>query len=430
MGVAPDGYLRRIVDEQIARYLTLFGAVEVSGTKWCGKTWSSLNQASSVLYVDRGSNLEICEIDPSYALAGEVPHVIDEWQRVPQIWDTVRHAIDDAGGKPGMWIMTGSSTPTCGHISHSGAGRIGRIRMHPMTLLETGESSGEVSLRGLFQGKFSPCQCEGSIVNLARIATRGGWPSQIKADPADAQIVVREYVALICENGVVRLGGSPDIAERLCLSLARNLGQSATNSTLARDVYALSSKTVPSDVEMRRVSEHLSILTDVYMVDEIAGWVPSTRSPLRMRTKPKRFFADPSIAVAILGTSTELLLEDAQTFGLVFENLCMRDLDVYARSIPEASAHPVKYYRDDSGLEVDAIVELNDGRWGAFEMKLNPQKADEAAKALLRMKAKVLKNKAAQGREPEFLAVLTGTGDGAYKRTDGVLVIPIRALGV
>ena len=425
----PSTYKPRIVDAQIERYLRLFGAVEVSGTKWCGKTWSSLAHGRSVTYVDRGSNLEVATADPGYALIGEPPHVIDEWQRVPAIWDTVRHAVDGAAGEKGLWLLTGSSTPSDDAVSHSGAGRIGRIRMHPMTLQESGDSSGFVSLAALFDGAFAPTQCEGGIEQIAKLVCRGGWPEQQMAAPEDAQVVVREYLASIFEKSVPRLGGDSSLAQRVAVSLARNLGQSSTNLTLARDAFALGEGEKVPDGQLRQVSELVALLGRLYMVDEVPGWVPASRSPKRMRTKPKRYFADPSIAVGLMGMSPASLLMDWQTFGLAFENLCMRDLDVYARALPDAASTPLRYYRDDSGLEVDAVVERADGRLGAFEVKLSQAKVDEAARTLLRMQGKLLESKASRMVPPSFLCVLTGVGEAAYQRPDGVYVVPICSLG-
>ena len=428
-GIVPGEYMPRIADAQIDTYLKLFGAVEVSGTKWCGKTWTSLAHARSVTYVDRGANLQICSADPEYALAGETPHVIDEWQRVPAIWDTVRHGVDNVGGKKGLWILTGSSTPKKDETSHSGAGRIGSVRMHPMTLQESGDSTGAVSLAGLFEGDFTPAQCPNGIEPLAQLACRGGWPDAIKLSAEDVRPIIRGYLDALHDQSIPVLGGSPLVSRRLCASLARSLGQSATLATLAKDVYALEDGQAPTASQEREVSEHLALLTRMYLVDEVPGWVPASRSPARMRVKPKRYFADPSLAVSLLGLSPKGLLEDWQTFGLVFENLCMRDLDVYARAIPDAGSQPVRYYHDDSNLEVDAIVELSDGRWGAFEMKLSQDKVDKGAASLLRMRAKLAKDRMQRVRAPAFLAVLTGMGEAAYRRSDGVYVIPIRSLG-
>lgn len=425
----PDAYRPRIIDEQIERYLRLFGAVEVSGTKWCGKTWASLAHARSVTYVDRGANLQIVSADPQYALVGETPHVIDEWQRAPAVWDTVRHSVDEAAGDKGRWILTGSSTPKKHRTAHSGAGRIGRIRMHPMTLQESGDSTGVVSLAGLFEGDFTSGTCRTGIVELAELTCRGGWPDTLTMASVDAQSIVREYFGSVHSQSIPALGGKEWVSERLCVSLARNLGQSATHDTLARDVYAVRADNKPADQEVREISDHLALLSDIYLLDEIPGWVPASRSPKRMRTKPKRYFADPSIAVALLGFSREALLQDWQTFGLVFENLCMRDLDVYARALPQSVLHPVRYYRDDSDLEADAVIETADGRWGAFEIKLSEEKVEQGAAALIRLRNKLLKDPLSRTKPPSFLAVLTGMGEAAYRRNDGVYVIPIRSLG-
>ena len=330
--LASGTYRPRIADAQIERYLRLFGAVEISGTKWCGKTWAAMAHGESITYVDRGANLQIVQADPAYALAGEHPHVIDEWQRVPQVWDTVRHAVDDAAGTKGLWILTGSSTPlNPGERSHSGAGRIGRIRMSPMTLSETGESGASVSLAALFEGEFAASQCPDGLVGLSELACRGGWPEATFLSADDAQTIVREYLGLVFEESVPRFGGDGLTARRLAASLARNLGQSPTAKTLAADVFALPQDAKATETQLKDMYRHLEILKNIYLVDEIPGWVPAARSPLRMRTKPKLYFADPSLAVGLLGGNSSSLLQDWQTFGLVFENLVMRDLGLRAR---------------------------------------------------------------------------------------------------
>ena len=410
-GIASSAYRPRILDAKVERYLELFGAVEISGTKWCGKTWTALAHGKSVTYVDRGSNLDIVAADPSYALAGENPHVIDEWQRVPAIWDTVRHAVDDAGGEKGLWILTGSSTPADPNMrSHSGAGRIGRIHMRPMTLQESEDSSASVSLAGLFEGRLPHAQCSDGIASVAELACRGGWPEEAFKPSQDALIVTREYLSLIFEESIPRLGGEAGFARRVATSLARNLGQAFTNKTL-------------------EVSRYLKLLKKLFLVDEVPGWVPASRSPLRMRTKPKYYFADPSLAVSLLGLSPAALLEDFQTFGLVFENLVMRDLDVYSRALENVGDVPLRYYRDDSDLEVDVIIERADGSWGAIEIELSQAKAEEAAKNLVRLREKLLADGRKRTPAPAFLTVVTGVGEAPYRRPDGVCVIPIRALG-
>lgn len=425
----PESYTPRIVDSLVETYLQLFGGVEISGTKWCGKTWTALAHANSVTYVDRGANLALTQADPSYALIGETPHVIDEWQRVPAIWDTVRHAIDDAGRQKGLWILTGSSTPPAAEEkAHSGAGRIGRIRMHPMTLFEMGTSSGAVSLSALFEGKFSPCQRPANIQDVARLVCKGGWPEEVDTPSASVQIIIRKYLDLIFQESVPRLGGSENLARRVALSLARNLGQSPKLKTIASDVFAPEDGK-PSEYQKREASATIELLGRLFLVDEIAGWVPPSRSPLRMRTKPRYYFADPSIPVALLGLGEEALLQDMQTLGLAFENLVMRDLAVYSSVLPNMGPG-LRYYRDDSNLEADVIIERNDGSWAAIEIKLSQDKVEGAAVSLLRLKEKVLKNKKANVRPPEFMAVIVGVGEAAYQRPDGVYVIPIAALGV
>ena len=450
--VKPKGYRERIVDRQIERYPGLFGAVEVAGTKWCGKTWTSLAHAESVTYVDRGANLDIVAADRSIALLGERPHAIDEWQRVPAVWDVVRHAVDDLGGERGAWLLTGSSTPCLDETSHSGAGRIGRIRMWPMSLRESGESTGTVSLRGLFEGEFEPVQCTpvqctpaqcasaqcgsagGGVAELAEICCRGGWPGTLGFTAGDALVVVTEYLGALYRQTVPRMGGNPETAERLVRALARSLCRAARLTTLAQDVFSCGGGagddgSTPTDWEERQVSEHLGILKRAYVIDEVPGWAPAARSPQRVRTKPKRYFADPSIPVAALGMSPRSLLGDWQTFGLVFENLCMRDLAVYARALPRPGIEPLRYYRDDSDLEVDAIVEQMDGSWGAFEIKMGTDKVDAAASNLLRLRDKLAKDRLGRTPAPAFLAVLVGVGEAAYRRPDGVCVIPVRTLG-
>ena len=286
-----------------------------------------------------------------------------------------------------------------------------------------------MSLAGLFEGEFSACQCESGIESLAQIAVRGGWPEERLQSAPAAQIVVRDYLESVFTQSVLQLGGSEDLARRTALSLARNLGQSAKVDTLARDIYAYGAEDKVSEGDRKAASAYVEMLCRLYLIDEVPGWVPASRSPNRMRVKPKRYFADPSLPAALLGLSAESLLQDWQTFGLVFENLVMRDLDVYARALDYAVANPVRYYRDDSGLEADAIVERVDGRWAAFEVKVSMDKVDEAAAGLLRVRNKVCANEKAKVREPSFLAVITGMGEAAYQRPDGVYVIPIRALG-
>lgn len=427
-GVKPQGYLPRVVDAKVERFLRLFGAVEIAGTKWCGKTWTALEHAASVSYVDQA--LELAKDDPSAMLLGDRPHVIDEWQRAPAIWDVVRHEVDLTRGLRGAWILTGSSTPLPKDVeggeapAHSGAGRIGRVRMRPMALSESGDSSCRVSLSGLFRGEFEPAKVHTGSMRIVELACRGGWPDAIDLSPEDAQVVAREYLRLLRREGFPRQGKSGDVAQRLLFSIARTLGQSATYGTLLADMSDASGSAVSEST----LVSYLGLLRDMYLLDEVPGWLPPARSAKRVRTKPKRYLADPSLAVAVLGMSPAALLDDWQTFGLVFENLVMRDLMVYAEALEDAADVPVRYYRDDSGMEADAIIELADGRWAAFEIKTSEAKAKQGLENLMRLRERLCDNPQARVRRPEFVAVITGVSEYAREAAQGAYVIPITAL--
>lgn len=426
----PEGYMPRVADAQIERYLKAFGAVEIAGTKWCGKTWSALMQGASVSYVDE--NLDLARADPSMMLIGDRPHVIDEWQRVPAIWDCVRHEVDRARGTRGAFILTGSSTPATRQgeqgPAHSGAGRIGRVRMSPMSLFESGESTGQVSLEGLFAGEFTPCVAERDTVGLVEAACRGGWPEAVDMEVDAAQLIAREYVTAALGVSIPVLGLDPDIARRLASSLARNLGQAATYKTIINDMFGAEENPL-SVIDEGRVRAYLDALKGMYIVEEVPGWAPPARDRKRFATKPKRYLADPSLACALLGMSPAALLADWQTFGLVFENMAVRDLSVYARALDLLDDVPVRYYRDDSGVEADAIVQLADGRWAAFEFKVSEDKVEKGVASLERMRRKVCENPRSQTRPPEFMAVITGVGEYAHEVAEGIVVVPLRLLG-
>lgn len=426
----PEGYMPRVADAQIERYLKAFGAVEIAGTKWCGKTWSALMQGASVSYVDE--NLDLARADPSMMLIGDRPHVIDEWQRVPAIWDCVRHEVDRVRGTRGAFILTGSSTPATRQgeqgPAHSGAGRIGRVRMSPMSLFESGESTGQVSLEGLFAGEFTPCVAERDTVGLVEAACRGGWPEAVDMEVDAAQLIAREYVTAALGVSIPALGLDSDIARRLASSLARNLGQAATYKTIINDMFGAEENPL-SVIEEGRVRAYLDALKGMYIVEEVPGWAPPARDRKRFATKPKRYLADPSLACALLGMSPTALLADWQTFGLVFENMAVRDLSVYAWALDLLDDVPVRYYRDDSGVEADAIVQLADGRWAAFEFKVSEDKVEKGVASLERMRRKVCENPRSQTRPPEFMAVITGVGEYAREVAEGIVVVPLRLLG-
>lgn len=433
MGIEPEGYIPRVVDAQIERYLSVFGAVEIAGTKWCGKTWSARKHGASIIYVDQGSNTDLARSDPKMMLLGERPHVIDEWQRVPAIWDAVRHEIDEQRRTKGAWILTGSSSPRrkgeggVEAVHHSGAGRIGRVKMLPMSLFESGGSSGSVSLADLFEGRFSPQTSDVDTQGLVELVCHGGWPEALESSVEEAQIVAREYLELIINETVPGQGKDPLIAERLCKSVARNLGQATTYKTMIGDIFGGEENPLTL-ISEDAVGEYLRLLTRLYLIEEVPGWAPPARAKKRFATKPKRYLADPSLAVALLGMNVRSLFEDWQTFGLVFENLCVRDLTVYARALEGVSPTPVRYYRDDAGLEVDVIIELTDGRWAALEIKVGEDKVAEGERSLLRMRDKVCGNLRARVRPPEFMAVITGVSSFARQLESGVYVIPVRCL--
>ena len=428
--LTPDGYLPRVVDEQIEAYLKAFGAVEIAGTKWCGKTWAALRHGASVSYVDE--NLSLAQADPGLMLLGDRPHVIDEWQPVPSIWDTVRHEVDRARGVRGAFILTGSSTPALGRgeqaPAHSGAGRIGCVRMHPMSLAESGDSTGEVSLSALFDGCFTPCVCEKDTLGLLDVACRGGWPEAIDQDVRSAQLVAREYLKATFETSVPTLGLEADLARRVCMSVVRNLGQATTYKTIISNMFAAEDDPA-SLIDADTVRRYLDALTGMFIIEDVPGWVPPARDRKRFATKPKRYIADPSLACVLLGMSPKALLEDWQTFGLIFENMAIRDISVYARALDLVDEFPVRYYRDDSGLEADAIIQLSDGRWTALEIKVSEDKVPVGVQSLKRLRKKVCENPRSRTREPEFMAVITGNGEFAREVESGIYAIPLRVLG-
>ncbi len=423
-----EDYIPRIADAQVQRYLDVFGAIEIAGPKWCGKTWTACHNGKSVSYVDNA--LDLARSDPQSMLEGDRPHVIDEWQLAPGIWNAVRHAADMQRGLRGGWILTGSSTPLGADAKkakslHSGAGRIGRVRMHPMTLAESGDSNAKVSLAELFAGRFERASAAADAAGLAAIACRGGWPEALDLTPAQGQLVTREYADLLFGESVPRHGKGAEPARRIAQSLARNLGQAVTRKTILSDISGGEAPLMTAET----LTSYLCLLKSLYFVEEVPGWVPQWRSPKRLAVRPKRYLADPSLATALLGMDEKALLADWQTFGLVFENMCIRDLSVYARALDPAPRIPLHYYRDDSGLEADAVIELADGRWCAFEFKLGSAKEADAVASLKRVRKKVCTNPKGRARPPEFMAAITGTGGHAYQAEEGIYVIPLRALG-
>lgn len=423
--LSPIGYRPRVVDARLDRLLHAFGGVEVTGPKWCGKTWTAMAHANSVDSLMDDATLTAAETDPALVLLGDEPHLIDEWQEVPQIWDKVRDRIDDNANRKGQFILTGSSAPKDeGKIRHSGTGRIARMRMRPMTLFESGDTLGGVSFANLFEGSFVSTRCKTEVHDVARWCCRGGWPSIIGLDDEFALETPAEYVKSVLDINVRKLGGDPSTALALMRALAFNVSQAVTYKTLAKDMRA------DDEPEKARatIESYMHVLESLYIVEDLEGWAPPLRAKNRVRVKPKRYFVDPSLPATLMGATPGSLMRDMQTLGNLFETLCLRDLRTYLSVLPGA-VNKICYYRDEKGLVVDIIVELSDGRWGAFEVKLSDSKVDEgSAGELLDFRKKMVENPATRTRNPEFLAFLVGKGDIAYQRDDGIYVIPITTL--
>ncbi|WP_180326760.1 ATP-binding protein [Raoultibacter phocaeensis] len=427
MEIEGNRYLPRLIDPSVELHLRAFGAVEITGTMWSGKTWTSRAHGKSRVTFDSKQTRELAEIDVDAVLKGEAPHIIDEWQEVPQVWDAVRNKVDEAGGKRGLFILTGSSRPAKGKTRHTGSGRIARLKMWPMTLSESGHSRKSVSLAGLFEKTFEPGPVETDLEQLAELACRGGWPAAVDLDSEAARIVPAQYLDALFAKEDDKAPGSERELRLFLQSLARNVGSAATLETLAKDM-GLDDGGKVSDANTRRVSTFLDYFLGRYVVCDLHGWDAPIKSRSRLRTKPKYGFADPSLPAALLGAGPDTLMGNLQLFGQLFEELCLRDLRVYASTMSQAQLDPLRYYRDADGLEVDVIIELRDGRWGAIEVKLGANKADAGVRNLLRLKNKIAANPAARNPEPSFMLVLVGKTDYQYRTPEGVIVAPITEL--
>lgn len=413
-------YLPRVADQQLAHLLGTSGAVLIKGPKWCGKTATAEHQAASAVYMqdpDRSRTLlGLADAKPSVLLAGDEPRLIDEWQMAPQLWDAVRFAVD-RGTDRGRFILTGSSTPGKAP-AHSGVGRIARLEMHTMSLFESGDSTGEVSLSALFDGRRDiGAIATKDVEDYARLICRGGWPEAVTASDADVSLAqAQNYVCELLDSDIDQLGDKRRNSTWLRLimrSYARNVSTEAPLTTIAADMEG-------EPPSMPTVADYVDALTRTYVIEDLEAWNPSLRSKTAVRTSPTRHFADPSIAAAVLGATPEKLLFDFETFGLMFESMCVRDLRVYAAPL----GGRVYHYRDKTDLEADAVVTLPDGRWAPIEVKLGGSKIDDAADNLRSLADRVDQSRMGA---PSFLMVLTGT-QAAYVREDGVLVVPLACL--
>lgn len=421
----PEQYHPRLIDAKIQECLRDFGGVEIKGPKFCGKTWSSLAFSNSVTHVDDLDVQNLIKADPKLALRGEAPVAIDEWQEVPQIWDAARRTIDERAGNPGQFIFTGSSTPNKSKVVHSGAGRIAGANMATMTLFEKEAVSGGVSLAGLFEGKFEPADANVDLTFFANHIVKGGWPVLLSNNNLNPSNLTAQYLSATFDVSVPKKGGEAGTAWNVARALARNVGTNAKLNTIASDCQ-LDNKTTASRY---KISEYLEIFNELYLLQEIPGWDAPLRSKARLRTKPKRYFCDTSLACSLLNVNEERLLSDGQLFGILFEALCIHDLGVFAQMLPGNMQNSLHYYRDSDGLEVDAIIELIDGRWAGIEIKLGQEKAEEGFKTLNRLRKKITSSAVAQNKNPEFMAVVTATSKVAYfEANEDVYVIPFACL--
>jgi hypothetical protein len=413
-------YLPRIVDDELTSRLRAAGAVLIEGPKASGKTETGLRQARSAVRLDVDvAARQAARVAPEVVLSGEYPRLIDEWQVEPGIWNHVRHAIDDKKAK-GLFILAGSAIPTDDIVRHTGAGRISRLRMRPMSLFESGRSSGDVSFRQVFRGdSIRAADHSVPIGDVLSWICRGGWPATVGEEASDALQYVRDYLEEIRRADIRRVDGvdrDPIRVERVLRSCARHTATYASVATLAADAAG-------ADVEPHpeTVSDYLQALDRLMIMEDQPAWAPHLRSRSRLRSAPKRHFVDPSLAAAAMGATPQGLLADLRLAGFLFESLVIRDLRIFA----QASGATVLQYRDNTGLEVDAVVEGADGRWAAFEVKLGAAYIEEAAATLLRFADRIDTSRVGL---PAALGVIVPGGYG-YRRPDGVSVLPMAALG-
>ena len=417
-------YKPRIIDNMIDEYLKAFGAVCIEGAKWCGKTWSSIYHSNSSIMIGNPEgnfqNKKLAETAPNIVLEGEKPRLIDEWQEVPRLWDAVRYEVDKTAEK-GQFILTGSATPNHKGILHSGAGRIGKLRMRPMSLYESGDSTGDVSLQDLCNGNMKEkLTGEVDLRKIIEFIIKGGWPGNLNVPIERAGLLPESYIDAILDDDVYRIDGVKRDSNKMRLllrSLARNESTTVTNKTLKRDIKEIDDE----DIDIDTVASYLDIFTRLFILDNQKPFAENIRSFVKVKQSEKRHFVDPSLPCSLLKATPEKLLNDLNTLGFLFEALCERDLKIYAESFRANLYH----YQDYKDREIDAVVELENGEWCAFEIKLGANQIDEASENLLKIKDEIKKE---NGKVPKILCVICGLANAAYKRPDGVYVVPITAL--
>ncbi|MDE5988273.1 MAG: DUF4143 domain-containing protein [Duncaniella sp.] len=421
-----EKYRHRIADRLLERKLKGKGAVLVEGAKWCGKTTTAEQICNSVLYMSepgkREQNEQLARINPALLLRGEKPRLIDEWQVAPKLWDAVRFEADHSPDL-GLFVLTGSSVPPdMSEVIHSGTGRFAWLKMRPMSLWESGESTGDVSLGSLFEGNLEIAGVSAlDLEKVAFVTCRGGWPLSVDMDDEIALDQAFDYVSAVEKRDIQQADGvdrDPVRVHRLLRSYSRHQGAQVSNSAIRDDLIENEGETLDVDT----IAAYIKALKRIFVIEDVEAWNPNLRSKTAIRSSDTRYFTDPSIATASLGIGPKDLIADLNTFGLIFETLCMRDLRVYA----EALNGNVYHYRDKNGLECDAVVHLRDGRYGLVEIKLGGDNLiNQGASTLLTLAGKIDTSKM---KKPSFLMVLTASGDFAYRREDGVLVVPVGCL--
>lgn len=419
-------YKKRIADELLKRKLRAKGAVLVQGPKWCGKTTTAEQMAASTIYMDdpakKAQYRYLAEVNISQLLEGDTPRLIDEWQTVPQLWDAIRFTVDHREEGLGQFILTGSAVPADRSlISHSGTGRFAWLTMSTMTLAETGDSTCEVSLAHLFEHPEEMVNgfTSHELVDIAFLICRGGWPEAIEMEREAALDQAHEYVDAIVETDISRVDNvvrDADVVRSLMRSYARHQGAQATLGTIAADISATSS------ISEKTTSSYLSALKQIFVINDVSAWNPNLRSKTAIRTSDTRYFMDSAIAAASLGVGPDDLMNDLETMGLMFETLCMHDLQVYAQALDGRVYH----YRDKNQLECDAVIHLRNGKYGLIEIKLGGDTLiEQGASTLKTLAAKIDTTKM---NAPSFMMVLTAVGNYAYRRKDGVCIVPIGCL--
>ena len=416
-------YLPRLCDTELILALQSTGAVLIEGAKWCGKTSTAAKVAKSIIYMQDPDNSisyqQMADTKPSLLLNGATPRLIDEWQVAPVLWDAVRFQVDQRVEK-GQFILTGSAVPPENATAHTGTGRISRLMMRPMSLFESKESNGEISLKSLFDGQQKETYNESklTIEKIAFLVCRGGWPASIYLEEVQALRMARDYVEAVINQDISRIDNvekNPERVRLLLRSLARNIATIANYQTIKDDL-----ETTDISISDKTIAVYINALRRIFVIEDLPAWAPSLRSKTAIRTSEKRHFVDPSIATAVMRTNPEGILADFEYFGFLFEALCTRDIRIYA----QVNDGDVFHYRDKSGLEADLIVRLRDGRWAAIEVKLGQKQIDAAAENLLALNAKIDDKKMGKA---SFLMIITG-GQFAYQRKDGVWVVPIGCL--